>query len=355
MIESVVFDKMMPVQAKEDSSFIVYTVTTLSRNIDGYDIPVRLGEKQKKEINSKIMEFLKTLPEYDNLVDATSITGRDNELLGLIDREIIDYDLIRFLNVKNKMLRLFFDQKVNYVIATNAYDHFSVRSTFVSNGIDRSFDIVERFSILFDEYFVPAFSKMYGYITSDISTIGHGVKVKFLMNVWGLRNSGSLESVLEVLSSNGVFYNHNPLYDRTNFMEFTYVFQPDESMVANKVIFKSLLEKVREIELDERKKLGMRYTSRSLYREYNDLKNTIKSANFIHYKAFLGLMSKLSMISLFSDNDEESFAYLSEMINFLILLLRDASIMLYSNIPPTESFIGKERASILRKFFNLSV
>ncbi|MFN4245539.1 MAG: hypothetical protein ACK4F9_05255 [Brevinematia bacterium] len=355
MIESVIFSKAMPQQLKKDSDFVVYTVLTLSRNIDGYDLPRMLNDKQKKEVNLKIKEFLGLLQDYDNLVDSTIVTNRDNELLGLIDRELLDYDFIKFLSEKNKMVKLFVERTLRFVITTNTYDHFNVRSVFIGNGFDDSFDIIERFSILFDDYFVPSFSKSYGYITSDISTIGHGVKVKFLLNIWGLRNSSNLENVLDVLSSNGVLYNYNSLYDRTNFMEFVYVFQPDKSMVANKILFKSLLDRVRDVELEERRKLKSRYGGMDLLREYNDFKNTISSANFIHYKAFLGLMSKLSMISFFGNINDDDPVDLSEIINFLIVLLRDASIMLYSNIIPNESLIGRERSVILKKFFNFGV
>lgn len=354
MIENVIFGKALPQQSQEDGEFVVYTITTLSRNLEGYDFPTRLSDKQKKEINLKIKEFLKTLPDYDNLIDVTMITNRDNELLGLIDREIIDYDIIKFLNSKNKMVKIFFESKLKYSIATNTHDHFNVRSTFIGNGIEKSFDYIEKISILFDDYFIPSFNKNYGYITSEISTIGHGVKIRFLLNLWGLKNSSNFENILEVLSSNGVFYNHNPLYDRTNFMEFYYSFLPEHSMISNLILIKSLLQKVKEIEINERKKIKNKLSPKNIIKEYQDFKNTIKNANFIHYKAFLGLMSKLSMISFFGSIEDEDPIDLSEMINFLILLLRDASIMLYSNIPPTESFIGKERATILKKFFNFS-
>lgn len=353
MIANVIFDKAMPPQVVDDGDFVVYTITSLSRNFDGYDLPHRLNDKQKKEINSKIKEFLKTLPMGD-LFDATSITNLDAQLLGLIDRELLDYELIKFLNNKNKMLKVFFEQKLQFVITTNTYDHFCVRSTFIGNGIDRSFDIIEKISIMFDDYFIPSFSKSFGYITSDISTIGHGVKIRFLLNIWGLRASNNLENILDILSTNGIFYNHNPLYDRTNFMEFVYVFQPDKSMIANKILFKSLLERIKEVEMTERKKLRNRYSGRNLFKEYNDFKTTIRNANFVHYKMFISLMHKLSMISFFGNLDDDKPVDLSELINFLLILLRDASVMLYSNIPPTESFIGKERANILKKFFNLN-
>lgn len=353
MIESLTFSKVMPQQVKTDRDFVVYTVMSLSRNIDGYDLPALLSDKQKKEINLKIKEFITTLPDFENFIDITNITNKDNELLGLIDRELIDYDFIKFLNAKNKMLRILLDRRVTCVITTNAYDHFNVRSTFIGNGIDVSFDIIEKISILFDDYFIPAFDKSYGYITSDVFTIGHGVKTKILLNIWGLRNSNNLENVLDALSSNGVLYNHNPLYDRTNFMEFVHVFSPDKSMIANRILLKSLLERVKEIEIEERMKIRNRYNLRNLIREYNEFKATIKSANFIHYKALLGLMSKLSIISFFGNLGDEEPVDLSELINFLLIFLRDASIMLYSNTPPTETFIGRERASILKKFFNI--
>lgn len=353
MISNVVFATAVPPQSKKDESFVVYTVLTLSRNIAGYDLPSRLDDKQKKEVNVKIKEFLSTLPDSDNITDITYITSRDVELLGIIDREILEYDIIKFLGTKNRSTRIYLENRIRYSITTNFYDHFYVRSTFTGNGIDETFDIIERFSILFDDYFVPAFNKSYGYITSDMSTIGHGVKVKFLLNVWGLRNSSNFENVLDTLSSNGILYNRNPLYDRTNFMEFTYSFQPDKSMIANKILFKTLIDKVKEVEMNERIKMEQRFSVHNLIKEYNDFKNTIRSANFIHYKTFVSLMSRLSMISFFSNMKDSEAIDLSEMINYLILLLRDASIMLYSNIPPTESLVGRERAAMLKRFFNL--
>ncbi|MCX8029406.1 MAG: hypothetical protein N2712_05345 [Brevinematales bacterium] len=354
MIQSVSFNRLMPNQVRKDESFVVYTVLTLSRNMAGYDLPMRLEDKQKKEINSRVKEFLNTLPDYENITDITSITSKDNELLGLIDREILDYEIIKFLGGKSRNVRIYLENRAKYSITTNVYDHFYLRTTYLGNGIDEVFDTVERMSILFDEYFVPSFNKSYGYITSDISTIGHGVKMKFLLNIWGLRNSNNLENIIDTLSSNGVYYNHNPLYDRTNFMEFSFAFQPDKSMIANKIMFKSLIERVREIEIKERMKLGDKFSTFNIVKDYNDFKTTVKSANFIHYKAFVNIISKLSIVSFLSSLRDKEIVDLSELINFLLVFLRDASIMLHSNIPPTESFIGRERANMLKKFFNIS-
>lgn len=350
MIENIVFSKAMPQSVGLDDDFLVYVVMDLYRNIDGYDFSDHLDEKQKEEVNYRISEFIKILPDSSQIYDVSFVVDRDIEILGLIDREFIDSDILRFLG-RSSGVNIFSEVTLKYFIYTNVFNHFSLRSVFLGNGIDKAFEIVDSASILFDDYFVPAFSKSYGYITNDISTIGHGVKVRFLLNIWGLRGSNVFESVLETLAANGIYYHHNPLYDKTNFMEFFYVFNPDKSLIANKMLLKDLLSKVKEIEISEREKVrGKKF---NLYAEYQDFKNTIKMANSIHYKAFLGLMTKLSMLGFFGNKFGEKIN-VSEMVNFFTILLRDTSIMLYSGITiSNDSLISKERATVLKKFFKL--
>ncbi|MGB9621919.1 MAG: hypothetical protein ACP5PT_01005 [Brevinematia bacterium] len=350
MIDNIIFAKAMPQRSDIDEDFVVYTVADLYRNIDGYDFSNRLDSRHKEEIILKITDFVRILPDSSQIYDISFIADRDIEILGLIDREFIESDILRFLG-NDLGVSIYCESNLKYFIYTNVFNHFSLRSVVLGNGIEKVFDVIESVSILFDDYFVPTFSRSYGYITNDLATVGHGVKIRFLLNIWGLRGSSVFESVLGTLASNGIFYHHNPLYDKTSFMEFFYVFNPDKSMIANKILLSNLLSKVKEVELAERKKSkGKKF---NLYSEYQDFKNTIKMANFIHYKAFLGLMSKLSMLVFFGNEFGEKIN-LNEMINFFTILLRDTSIMLYSGITVSnDSIIGKERASILKKFFKL--
>lgn len=82
------------------------------------------------------------------------------------------------------------------------------------------------------------------------------------------------------------------------------------------------------------------------------MKDSFKSITFMHYRALVNTLTKLSMINFFSKEDPYEETDMDTMINYLLLLLRDTSIMLYSGISiPNDSFIGKERALLVKKFF----
>lgn len=49
MIENVIFGKALPQQSQEDGEFVVYTITTLSRNLEGYDFPQDSQTNKKKK------------------------------------------------------------------------------------------------------------------------------------------------------------------------------------------------------------------------------------------------------------------------------------------------------------------
>jgi hypothetical protein len=190
------------------------------------------------------------------------------------------------------------------------------------------------------------------FITSDLSLVGHGVKFRFLLNLWGLRGSQIFPSVLSTMSSNGIVYSYNQLYEKSGFMEFTYTFSPDKSMYENKKIFMSLLEEFRYSEIEERKKQRAKINYSNLLREFREMKDSFKSITFMHYRALVNTLTKLSMINFFSKEDPYEETDMDTMINYLLILLRDTSIMLYSGISiPNDSFIGKERALLVKKFF----
>ena len=352
--KSITIDSVMPQIVKKDNDFVVFMSGFLGRNIQGYEFPEFAEEKEKKNIVKLLTPFISKLSVIDKVIDLSRILKDDITLLGLIDREIIDDDILRIMTPQNvSSIRIIASEKYDVWFFLNFSEHFLVRSTFIGNGFEVIYNKLNDIAILFDEEFIPMFDKNYGFITSDLSLVGHGVKFRFLLNLWGLRGSQIFPSVLSTMSSNGIVYSYNQLYEKSGFMEFTYTFSPDKSMYENKKIFMSLLEEFRYSEIEERKKQRAKINYSNLLREFREMKDSFKSITFMHYRALVNTLTKLSMINFFSKEDPYEETDMDTMINYLLLLLRDTSIMLYSGISiPNDSFIGKERALLVKKFFS---
>jgi len=358
IFKSISIDDIMPQIVKGDNDFVVFMSGYLGRNIEGYDFPELLKEKEKKEIIKLLIPFVtninvNNINVNNKIIDLTRVLEDDVALLGLIDREIIEDDILRTMTPQStSTTRIISTDNYDIWFFLNLSEHFLVRSTTIGNGFENIYNKINDISILFDDNFVPIFNENYGFITSDLSLAGHGIKFKFLLNLWGLRSSQIFSSVLSTMASNGITYSHNPPYEKTNFMEFTYTFSPNKSMYENKKIFTSLLEKFHESEIEERKKQKLKVNYNNLSKEFRDMRESFKTITFMHYKALINTLSKLSMINFFSKEDPYSETDMDKMINYLLLLLRDTSIMLYSGISiPNDSIVGKERALLIKKFF----
>ncbi len=346
---------VLPPLNGSDQEFVVLSKLSVKRNLETYEFSDMLNEDRKKEVNSLIEDFVKILPYSSDLYDLSYVLDDDIKLLGLIDREILEEDILKSSNLRPQYVRILFDPKRGYSVATNIFDHVSFSSFSFGNAIENLFNISEDFFILFDDYFVPVFDENLGFITSSYENIGHGVTVKVLLNVTGLRNSGSLEKVLETIRASGIHYSHNPFYEKTDFMELKFIPRADISLVANIKEFVNILNKIKEKEVIEREKFFGKFDRRFLIKDLSDIIQSLKMVNFMHYKAFLNIVSRLFIIY---HNDRTIIKNLSQkefwkLIDMLIVLLRDTSIMLYSNITvPNDSLIGRERASLVKKFLS---
>jgi hypothetical protein len=82
----------------------------------------------------------------------------DITLLGLIDREIIDDDILRIMTPQNvSSIRIIASENYDVWFFLNFSEHFLVRSTFIGNGFEVIYNKLNDIAILFDEEFIPMF------------------------------------------------------------------------------------------------------------------------------------------------------------------------------------------------------
>ena len=166
---------------------------SLKRNIDGYNFPISLSEKDSLEIIEKFREI------YGNgliLLDEID----ENTLNKLINAGIITEDS------KNKeavigLVFFFF-----YILVINDKDHISINISNFGEEIKLAYERAMEIEEDLDKKFDFSFSPQYGYLTSFGRDCGNGIEIRFKLFLFGLLdNTQAYLTLKSSLAHDGIY------------------------------------------------------------------------------------------------------------------------------------------------------
>ena len=166
---------------------------SLKRNIEGYNFPISLSEKDSLEIIEKFREIY-----GDELILLDEID--ENTLNKLINAGIITEDS------KNKeaVIGLVFED--DYILVINDKDHISINISNFGEEIKLAYERAMEIEEDLDKKFDFSFSPQYGYLTSFGRDCGNGIEIRFKLFLFGLLdNTQAYLTLKSSLAHDGIY------------------------------------------------------------------------------------------------------------------------------------------------------
>lgn len=165
----------------------------LKRNIEGYNFPISLSEKDSLEIIEKFRGIY-----GDELILLDEID--ENTLNKLINAGIITEDS------KNKESVIGFVFEDDYILVINDKDHISINISNFGEEIKLAYDRAMEIEEDLDKKFDFSFSPQYGYLTSFGRDCGNGIEIRFKLFLFGLLdNTQAYLTLKSSLAHDGIY------------------------------------------------------------------------------------------------------------------------------------------------------
>lgn len=167
---------------------------SLKRNIEGYNFPISLSEKDSLEIIEKFREIYE-----DELILLDEID--ENTLNKLINAGIITEDS------KNKEAVIGFVFEDDYILVINDKDHISINISNFGEEIKLAYERAMEIEEDLDKKFDFSFSPQYGYLTSFGRDCGNGIEIRFKLFLFGLLdNTQAYLTLKSSLAHDGIYF-----------------------------------------------------------------------------------------------------------------------------------------------------
>lgn len=166
---------------------------SLKRNIEGYNFPISLSEKDSLEIIEKFRGIY-----GDELILLDEID--ENTLNKLINAGIITEDS------KNKEAVIGFVFEDDYILVINDKDHISINISNFGEDLKLAYERSMEIEKELDEKFDFSFSPQYGYLTSFGRDCGNGIEIRFKLFLFGLLdNTQAYLTLKSSLAHDGIY------------------------------------------------------------------------------------------------------------------------------------------------------
>ena len=166
---------------------------SLKRNIEGYNFPITLSEKDSLEIIDKFRDIYK-----DELILLEEID--ENTLNKLINKGILSQNAI------NREAFVGLVIKDDYIITINDTDHISINISNFASDIKAAYVRIMDVEKFLDKKFDFAFSAQYGYLTSQARNTGSGLELMMKLFLFGLLdNTQAYLTLKSSLANDGIY------------------------------------------------------------------------------------------------------------------------------------------------------
>lgn len=322
-----------------EDGIIINSKVKIFRNIQGYKFSVNLGTEEGRRLSEKVINIL--LDNVDGL--KTINLWKDEEELDIYKEK----GLITNSLLKNSGFSSFaINNDETFSVMINEKEHLGLQ--FVSNGnnLEEMYEYINKIDDLIESKLTYSFDDNIGYITSDISNIGTGLKAAIMVHLPVLSTTDEIANLLRGLNRAGISIegmygergkSYGNIYIISN--EITLGVTEEEIINTLQNVIKNIVNeenKAREQMIAEcNKELEDR-----IFRAYGILKN----ARILKWIEGLNLLSDLRLgveLSLLNINKDK--------LNKAIILTRDS--ILRGNVQDKISYrdLNIERAKVVRE------
>lgn len=321
-----------------NNNLLINNKVSIFRNIKGYKFSRRLSIEEGRTLSKLIQNVLLKNIKNLEVIDFSN------------DKEKINYykdlNLITNSFIKNKELSAFLiDNEKKFSVIINENEH--IRLQYVNNGnnIKEMYEYLNKIDNLIENEFRYAFDDRLGYLMSDLSNLGTGIKVSITLHLPILTSIDKIVSLsksleLNNLSIRGLYgergKSYGNVYEISNKWSFGL---NEEDIITN--LQNNIINIVNE-EINQREKLFIKNNidlEDRVYRAYGILKNARK----ITLIEGLNLLSDLRLGAELSILDVNI-----RRIDELSILIKDSIIKSNINEKVLVSELDIERANVIR-------
>lgn len=322
-----------------EDGIIINSKVKIFRNIQGYKFPVNLETEEGRRLSEKVINIL--LDNVDGL--KTINLWKDKEELDIYkEKGIITNSLLKNSDFSSFAI----NNDETFSVMINEKEHLGLQSVSNGNNLEEMYEYVNKIDDLIEDKLTYSFDNNIGYLTSDVSNIGTGLKTAVMVHLPVLSTNDEIANLLRGLNRAGISIegmygergkSYGNIYIVSN--EITLGVTEEEIINTLQNVIKNIVNeenRAREQMIAEcNKELEDR-----IFRAYGILKN----ARILKWIEGLNLLSDLRLgveLSLLNINKDK--------LNKAIILTRDS--ILRGNVQDKISYrdLNIERAKVVRK------
>ncbi len=322
-----------------ENGIIINSKVKVFRNIKGYKFPIDLEIEEGRRLSEKVMKIL-----LDNVESLKTINIWENEEELDIYKEkgIITNSLL-----KNSGFSSFaINNDETFSVMINEKEHLGLQSVSNGNNLEEMYEYVNKIDDLIEEKLTYSFDDNLGYLTSDISNVGTGLKASVMVHLPVLSTNDEVANLLRGLnragmSLEGMYGERGRSYGNIYIISNEVTLGVTEEEIINKLqnITKNIVNEENKAREQMMSKCNKELEDR-IFRAYGILKN----ARVLKWVEGLNLLSDLRLgveLSLLNINKDK--------LNKAIILTRDS--ILRGNVQDKISYMNLniERAKVVRK------
>lgn len=318
---------------------IINSNVKVFRNIQGYKFPANLEIEEGRRLSEKVTEIL-----LDNVDGLKTINLWENqEKLDIYkEKGIITNSLLKNSDFSSFAI----NNDETFSVMINEKEHLGLKFTSNGNNIEEMYEYVNKVDDLIEDKLTYSFDDNLGYLTSDISNIGTGLKTSIMIHLLILSTNDKIANLLTGLnrsgmSLEGMYGERGKSYGNIYIISNKVTLGVTEEEIINKL--QSTIKNIVNEENKAREQMINNYSKEledRVFRAYGILKN----ARILKWIEGLNLLSDLRLgaeLSLLNINKDK--------LNKAIILTRDS--ILRGNVQDKISYMDLdiERAKVVRK------
>ncbi len=181
------------------SDVVLFTRCDIARNISGFLFPISLNKEASEEIVSLAFSF------FDTLKDTRYFTKLRLDTLDPLSVKLFEERGILFNAMPAEPEKaVIIHNNESLYICINTEDHVNISSFTAGFDVYASLSPAAGIEARMQEYFTFSAAKESGFITSDITKIGSGIKFSVLCSLPGIFLSDKIGAIVEFAKASGL-------------------------------------------------------------------------------------------------------------------------------------------------------
>lgn len=299
----------------KDSDVVVSSRVRLARNLDNYTFPGFMKNVDETDVQDKVLSAFTRLSDYKNytILYLDAISPLERRIL--MERNIITQE---YSISKGKAVVLKENGEISAMI--NNEDHIRLSCIQSGSALREAYEVVNKIENELDGYLKFAFSLKLGYLSSNLTNLGTGIKVSLIVHLPALFMTSLINKALKAITQVGFsvkgFFHDGPsslgnMYQLSNIITLG---QTEEQIIESLLnVLQPLIEYERKAREELLNKKGIEFEDK-IFRAYGILTQcrTITSREAIDLLSYIRLGIGMDIIKGISINKITSLLILCQ-------------------------------------------